>query len=98
LPPAAFAASAMRREGKQQQKMEPLLAETKIRPCPKIGTSSPHLGASAAWFFLFLGFEQRFPFLVAPLPLGLALVEGCHHATGRSGTMLRGGLPLTIAN
>ena len=26
LPPAAFAASAMRREGKQQQKMEPLLA------------------------------------------------------------------------
>ena len=27
LPPAAFLASAMRREGKQQPKMEPLLAE-----------------------------------------------------------------------
>jgi hypothetical protein len=40
LPPAAFAASAMRREGKQRQKWSPYWSETKIRPCPEIGTSS----------------------------------------------------------
>ena len=41
LPPAAFAASAMRREGKQRQKLSPYWSETKIRPCPETGTSSP---------------------------------------------------------